>query len=39
MKENKTTRGQEVSYHRKRKDKESNSSINSAHNQILEQQK
>jgi hypothetical protein len=40
MKANKTTRGWEVSKHRRRKDKESESSIDSAaHNQILKQQK
>jgi hypothetical protein len=39
MKANKTTRGQEVSNHRK-KDKESESSIDSpAYNQTLKQQK
>jgi hypothetical protein len=39
-KANKTTRGQEVSNHRRRKDKESESSTDStAHNQILKQQK
>jgi hypothetical protein len=36
MKTNKTTRGQEVSNHRRRKDKESESNIDSAtHNQNL----
>jgi hypothetical protein len=40
MKANKIRRGQEVSNHRRRKDKESESSIDSiAHNQILKQQK
>jgi hypothetical protein len=40
MKANKTTRGREVSNHRRRKDKESESSIGSAaHNQTLKQQK
>jgi hypothetical protein len=40
MKANKTTRGWEVSTHRRRKDKESESSIDSAiHNQTLKQQK
>jgi hypothetical protein len=40
MKANKTTKGQEVSNHRRRKDKESESNINSAaHNQTLKQQK
>jgi hypothetical protein len=40
MKANKTTRGQEVSNHRRRKDKESESSIDStAHSQTLKQQK
>jgi hypothetical protein len=40
MKANKTTRGQEVSNYKRRKDKESESSINSsAHNQTLKQQK
>jgi hypothetical protein len=40
MKANKTMRGQEVSNHRRRKDKESESNIDSAaHNQTLEQQK
>jgi hypothetical protein len=40
MKANKTMRRREVSNHRRRKDKESESSIDSAtHNQILKQQK
>jgi hypothetical protein len=40
MKSNKTTRGWEASNHRRRKDKESENSINStAHNQILTHQK
>jgi hypothetical protein len=40
MKANKTMRGQEASNHRRRKDKESESNINSAtHNQTLKQQK
>jgi hypothetical protein len=40
MKTNKTIRGQEVSEHRRRKDKQSESSIDStAHNQILKQKK
>jgi hypothetical protein len=40
MKANKTTRGQAVSNHRRRKDKESESNTDSAaHNQILKQQK
>jgi hypothetical protein len=40
MKGNQTTRGQEVSNHRRRKDKESESNIDSAaHNQTLIQQK
>jgi hypothetical protein len=40
MKANKTTRGQEALNCRRRKDKESESSIDSAaHNQILKQQK
>jgi hypothetical protein len=40
MKANKTTRGLAVSNHRRRKDKESESSIDSAaHIQILKQQK
>jgi hypothetical protein len=40
MKANKTTKGQAVSNHRKRKDKKSESSIDSAaYNQILKQQK
>jgi hypothetical protein len=40
MKTNKTTRGQVVSNHRRRKDKESESSTDSAaHNQDLKQQK
>jgi hypothetical protein len=40
MKANKTMRGLEVSNHRRRKDKESDSSIDSnVHNQILKQQK
>jgi hypothetical protein len=40
MKANKTMRGQEVSNHRRRKDKESESSIDStAHSQTLKQQK
>jgi hypothetical protein len=40
MKANKITRGQVVSYHRRRKDKESESSIDSAaHNQALKKQK
>jgi hypothetical protein len=40
MKANETMRGQEVSKHRRRKDKESDSSIDSAtHNQTLKQQK
>jgi hypothetical protein len=39
-KANKTMRGQEVPNHRRRKDKESESNINSAaHNQTLKQQK
>jgi hypothetical protein len=39
MKANKTTRGQAVPNHRRRKDKESESSIDSAaHKQILKQQ-
>jgi hypothetical protein len=39
MKANKTMRGQAVSNHRRRKDKESESNINSAvHNQTLKQQ-
>jgi hypothetical protein len=40
MKVNKTTRGQTISKHRRRKDKESESNIDSAaHNQTLNQQK
>jgi hypothetical protein len=40
MKGNKSMRGQAVPNHRRRKDKESESSINlSAHNQILKEQK
>jgi hypothetical protein len=40
MKANKTMRRQAVSNHRRRKDKESDSSIDSnVHNQILKQQK
>jgi hypothetical protein len=40
MKANKTMTGQEASKHRRRKDKESESSIDSAaHNQTLKQQK
>jgi hypothetical protein len=40
MKVNKTTGGQEVSNHRRRKDKESEGSTDSAaHNQTLKQQK
>jgi hypothetical protein len=40
MKANETTRGWEVSNHRRRKDKESENSIASAaHNQTLKQQK
>jgi hypothetical protein len=40
MKANKTTRGQAVSNHRKRKDKESENNIDLAtHNQTLKQQK
>jgi hypothetical protein len=40
MKANKTTRGQAVSNHRRRKDKNSESNIDSpAHNQTLKQQK
>jgi hypothetical protein len=40
MKANKTTRGQAVTNHRRRKDKEPESSVDSiAHNQILKQQK
>jgi hypothetical protein len=40
MKANKTTRGQAVPNHRRRKDKESESNIDSvAHNQTLKQQK
>jgi hypothetical protein len=40
MKANKTTRGQILSNHKRRKDKESESSIDSAaHNQALKQQK
>jgi hypothetical protein len=40
MKANKTTRGQAVSNHRRRKDKESESNTDStAHNQTLKQQK
>jgi hypothetical protein len=40
MKANKTMRGLEVSNHRRRKDKQSESSIDlAAHNQILKQQK
>jgi hypothetical protein len=40
MKANKTTREQEVLNHRRRKNKQSESSIDSAaHNQILKQQK
>jgi hypothetical protein len=40
MKTNKTTRGRVVSNHRRRKDKESERSIESdAHNQTLKQQK
>jgi uncharacterized membrane protein YgaE (UPF0421/DUF939 family) len=40
MKANKTTRGWEVSNHRRRKDKESESNIDSTvNNQILKQQK
>jgi hypothetical protein len=40
MKANKTMRRREVSNHQRRKDKESESSIDSAtHNQILKQQK
>jgi hypothetical protein len=40
MKTNKTMRGQEVLNHRRRKDKESKSNIDSAaHNQILNEQK
>jgi hypothetical protein len=39
MKANKTMRGQAVPNHRRRKDKESESNIDSAaHNQILKQQ-
>jgi hypothetical protein len=40
MKTNKTIRGQATANHRKRKDKESESNIDStAHNQTLKQQK
>jgi hypothetical protein len=40
MKANKTMRGQEASNHRRRKDKESESSIDlNVYNQILKQQK
>jgi hypothetical protein len=40
MKANKTMKGQEVLIHRRRKDKESESNIDSAvHNQTLKQQK
>jgi hypothetical protein len=40
MKENKTMRGWEVSNHRRRKDKESERSIDlAAHNQIFKQQR
>jgi hypothetical protein len=40
MKANKTMRGQAIPNHRKRKDKESESNIDSAaHNQTLKQQK
>jgi hypothetical protein len=40
MKANKITRGQAISNHRKRRDKESDSNIDSAaHNQTLKQQK
>jgi hypothetical protein len=40
MKANKTTRGQATPNHRRRKDKESKGSINSAaHNQTLKQKK
>jgi hypothetical protein len=40
MKANKTMKGGEISNHRRRKDKESESSIDSAeHNQALKQQK
>jgi hypothetical protein len=40
MKANKTMRGQTIPNHRRRKDKESESNINSAtHNQSLKQQK
>jgi hypothetical protein len=40
MKANKTMRGQEVSNHRRRKDKKSDSSLDSsAHHQTLKQQK
>jgi hypothetical protein len=40
MKANKTMRGQSVSNHRRRKDKETESNIDSAaHNQIIKQQK
>jgi hypothetical protein len=40
MKENKTMRGQAAPNHRRRRDKESDSNINSvAHNQTLKQQK
>jgi hypothetical protein len=40
MKANKTMRGQKVPNHRRRKDKESESNIDSAaHNQTLKQQK
>jgi hypothetical protein len=40
MKANKTMKGQEALNHRRRKDKESENSIDStAHNQILKQQK
>jgi hypothetical protein len=40
MKANKSTRGQALSNHKRRKDKESENSIDSAaHNQILKQQK
>jgi hypothetical protein len=40
MKANKTTKGWEISNHKRRKDKESESSIDSAaHNQTLKQEK